>query len=53
MLESWAPQIGVSKHKSRKKEGKKGRGNICGQTTKSIVKEKTSIFYIEKGTRIL
>jgi len=30
ILESWAPQIGVSKHKSKKKEGKKGRGNMCG-----------------------
>jgi len=53
MLGSWAPQIGVSKHRSRKKEGKKGEGSMCGQSTKGTAREKVSISHMGKGTGVL
>jgi len=53
MLESWALQIGVFKYRSRKKEVKKEEGNICDQATKSIVREETGTFHMEKGTKAL
>jgi len=48
ILESWALKMGVSKHRSRKgEESKKGDG-ICGQATKDIAREETSMSYIGK-----
>ena len=39
MLGSWILQIGLSKHRSRKKEGKKGRDSVYGQATKGAARE--------------
>jgi len=43
----------VSKHCSREREKKKRGDGIYGQATKGTVREETSMFYIEKSTRIL
>jgi len=51
MLGDRALQMGVFKHRSRKK--KIGRGDvICGQTTKDIAKGKASIVLMDKSTGI-
>ena len=53
MLGSWAPQMGVSKYRSRKKERTKKGSSMCDQATKGIAKEKTSISHMGKGTGVL
>jgi len=48
-----ALQVGVSNGKSWEREEKKKGGSICGPTIKDIAKEETSMFCIEKGTKVL
>jgi len=43
----------VSKHCSREREKKKRGDSACGQATKGIAREETSISYMGKGTEIL
>jgi len=53
MLGSWVPKIGMSKHRSRKREERKRKGSICGQATKGAAREEASASYMEKGTGVL
>jgi len=34
-------------------EEKRGRGSVCGQTTKGTAREEASVSYIEKDTGVL
>ena len=49
MLESRAPQVGVSKYWSRKEETWRDSGTY-GNTTKGAAEEKAISSYMEKGT---
>jgi len=53
MLGSWVPKIGMSKHRSRKREERKRKGSICGQATKDAAREEASASYMEKGAGVL
>ena len=45
--------MGVSKHRSRKKEGKKGESGTCGQATKGTAREKISMSHMGKDVGVL
>ena len=53
MLGSWAPKMGMSKHRSRKREERKRKGSMYGQATKGVAGEKTSTSYMGKGIEVL
>jgi len=43
----------VSKHKSKRKEKRKGRGGVYNQAIKGTAREEPSTSFLEKGTGIL
>ena len=45
--------MGVSKHRSRRKEEREGRGSVCGQATKGVAREEPGAFLLRKDTGIL
>jgi len=45
--------MGLSKHESRKKERKKGGGDVYSQTIQNIAREEASGSHIRKGTEVL
>ena len=53
MLGSWPPQMGVSKYKSKKREGNRGEGSTCGQATKGIAREKAGMSHMGKDIGVL
>jgi len=53
ILGSWAPKIGMSKHRSRKREERKRKGSMYGQATKGVAGEKTSTSHMGKGIEVL
>ena len=53
VLEDKVLQVEVFNDSSRKEEIEKGRDSICGQTTKNVVREETSMFHMEKSTEVL
>jgi len=53
MLESGALKMGVSKHRSRRKEEREEEGGVCGQVTKGAAREEPGTFPLGKGTGIL
>ena len=53
MLESGAPKMGVSRHRSKRKEERKEENGICGQATKDAAREEPSMSFLEKGAGIL
>ena len=46
ILESQAPQIEMSKHRSRKREEEKQTGSVCDQSTKGTAKEEAGTLLV-------
>ena len=53
ILEDKAFQVELSNSSSREREVKRERDSACGQTTKSVAREKANVFHMKKSIGVL